>query len=108
MPDPTDRRLSILPRRMAILFACGLLAIVFEALLFHYVTMSFSEWTREGIETRGQLDKLDSTEDALVAVETSARSFLLTGRSEELQPYAAAASRAPAALAALPSASHDA
>jgi PAS domain S-box-containing protein len=94
MSDPTDRRLRILPRRMAILFACGLIAIVFEALLFNYVTSSLADWTRDGIAIRGQIEKLDAAHDALVDVETAARGSLLTGRPENLQAYGAAASRA--------------
>ena len=79
---------------MAILFACGLVAIVFEALLFHYVTSSLGDWTREGIAVRGQIEKVDGAHDALVDVETAARGVLLTGNAESLQAYAAAATRA--------------
>jgi PAS domain S-box-containing protein len=95
------------PRGLAIVFACGLIAIVLEALLFHYVTTSFSVWTQEGIAVRAQLDQLDSVEDALADVETAAQGYLLTGPTASLQPYSTAIARANKFLDALLAAPHS-
>jgi len=93
--------MNYVPRGMAILFACGLIAIVADSLLFHYVTTAISESTQEIIAVRDQVDQLDAAHDALVDAETAARGFLLTGRPENLQSYTAAAARANAISAAL-------
>ena len=103
MSNVSAGRLSFLPRRMAILLACGLIAIVADALLFHYVTTSTSEATQEIIATRAQIDQLDAAHDALLEVQAAARGLVLTGDNELLQSYAAARARAQSVLDALAS-----
>ncbi|HUH93804.1 MAG TPA: PAS domain S-box protein [Casimicrobiaceae bacterium] len=93
--------MNYVPRGMAIVFACGLVAIVADSLLFHYVTTTISESTQEIIAVRDHVDQLDAARDALVDAETAAQAFLLTGRPENQQSYATAAARASAILDAL-------
>jgi PAS domain S-box-containing protein len=89
------------PRGVAILFACALIAIVLDALLFQYVTKSIAEATQEIIGARAEVDQLVAAKDMLLDAETGARGFLLTGRPEYLEPYAAATSRTTTILAAI-------
>ena len=96
-----DWRMSYLPRGMAILFACGLIAIVLDALLINYVTTAVSRQTQEAIATQARFDQLDSARDAIVDAETAVRAFLLTGRAENLEPYTAAVARAKTLLETL-------
>ncbi len=102
----SDWRMSYVPRGMAILFGCGLLAIVLDALLFDYVTTATSDWTREAIAIREQIDQLDAAHDALIEAETATRGYLLTGRVENLEPYATATARAKTVLDALAAIPH--
>ena len=92
---------------MAILFASGLLAIVLDALLFHYVTSYVSETTQEITATRAQADQLDAAYDALIEAEAAARGFILTGAQNNLQHYTDATSRANAVLDALAAVRRD-
>ncbi len=90
---------------MAVLFACGLLAIVLDALLLHFVTSYVAETTEEISATRARADQFEATHDALIETDAAARGFLLTGRPDNLEPYTAAATRAKNlldALAAMP------
>ncbi|HTS21215.1 MAG TPA: ATP-binding protein [Casimicrobiaceae bacterium] len=104
MADVGEKKLGYLPRRIGILFACGLIAIVLDALLFDDVLSSFADWTRTGIATRTQLEQLDAARDALVDVETAVRAYLLTGNADRLGGYATAETHARDALARLASA----
>src|SRR5271154_7283336 len=110
MPRALDWGFRQVPRGVAILFACALIAIVLDALLFQYVTKSIAEATQEIIAARTEVDQLDAAKDMLLDAETGARGFLLTGRPEYLEPYAAATSRANtilAAIAAMPGSSES-
>ena len=101
MPRALDWGFREVPRGVAILFACALIAIVLDALLFQYVTKSIAEATQEIITARLEVDRLAAAKDMLLDAETGARGFLLTGRPEYLEPYAAATSRAAPILAAI-------
>jgi PAS domain S-box-containing protein len=100
-------RLGYLPRGMAILFACGLVAIALDASLFHFVTTSVADATRAAVKARGELDQVAVAHDALIDAEGAVRGLLLTGRAEELEPYSPARDRADGALRALLALSHD-
>src|SRR5205085_1929333 len=105
MATLSNSRLGYLPRGMAILFACGLLAIVLDALLLHFITSYISDTTHEIIAARARADQFDAAHDSLMDAEAAARGFLLTGRTENLEPYTAAGTRAKNlldALAAMP------
>lgn len=96
-----DWPMNHVPRGMAILFACGLVAIVADALLFNYVTTTVAGSMHELIAIRDQLDRLDAAHDALVDAEAATRGLLLAGGAENIQSYNAANARAKATLDSL-------
>ena len=96
-----------LPRAVAILFACALIAIILDALLFQRVTNSIAVATEEILAARAQVDNLVAARDLLLDAETGARGFLLTGRPEFLEPYDSATARANTILNAIAAAPRD-
>jgi PAS domain S-box-containing protein len=107
MTSVRDWRFSYLPRGMAILFACGLVAIALDASLFHYVTTSVATSTRSGLKARTELDHVDAVEDGVTEAENALRQFMSTGRAEELTPYAGATARVDESLRALAILPHE-
>lgn len=107
MSRTSDWGFRLLPRGVAILFACALAAIILDALLFHYVTRSVADKTQEIIAARAQLDQLDDATGLLVDAETGVRGLLLVNRPEYLQPYLAATARTNTLLNDIAATRHD-
>jgi len=100
-------RFSYLTRGMAILFACGLVAIALDASLFHYVTTSVAAATRTIVKARAEFDYIDTVRHGVVDAENAVRQFVASGRAEELTPYTDATARVDEALRALAVLPHE-
>lgn len=61
-----EEGIGLLPRRVAILFACAVAAVIPDPLLFNAVTRSVANTSQEIINARAQLDQFVAARDLLV------------------------------------------
>jgi PAS domain S-box-containing protein len=102
--QPVGSESPLFPRKLQAVFAVSIAATAIAAAAL-VVNLSFLRGSAEQLEhLRNTHDALEGLQSSLLDAETGQRGYLLTGRSEYLEPYLSAKQAYPATLAILDSA----